>query len=60
MRKPLDFDRDRLVALIGNMAQKTKDEISLLKYQLVEVYTRVNMQVSCDFYNINCSDGFVV
>jgi len=37
VRKQVDFDRDRLAALIGNMAQKKKDEISLLKNQLVEV-----------------------
>jgi len=47
VRKQVDFDHDRLAALIGNMAQKTKDEISLLKNQLVKVYTQVNIQVSC-------------
>jgi hypothetical protein len=43
VRKQMNFDCDRLVALIGNMAQKTKDKINLLKDQLVEVYTQVNM-----------------
>jgi hypothetical protein len=62
MGKRVDFDRDRLASLVGSMSQKTKDEISLLKNQLVEVYARVNIQVSCVISTIltDCSNDLVV
>ena len=48
VRKWMDLDYDKLEALAINMTQKpeTKEEISLLGGQLLELYGRVNMNVS--------------
>jgi len=45
VRKSMDLDYDKLDALAVNMTQKTKEEISLLNSQLIELFARVNMNV---------------
>jgi hypothetical protein len=47
VRKCLYISFDRLAASFEDMAQNTKDEISILKNQLDKVYTQVHIQVSC-------------
>jgi hypothetical protein len=45
--KMLVIDYAKLKASVGSMAQKTKEEIGLLKNQLLEIYAQVYMDVSC-------------
>ena len=45
-QKWLDVNHDRLAAMVADMPQKTKEEISLLKGQLDELYAHVNLEVS--------------
>jgi hypothetical protein len=51
----MKLDYDKLEALALNMSQKTKEEISLLKDQLLELYARVNMNVSDVIFAIKAS-----
>jgi hypothetical protein len=39
--------------MVADMPQKTKEEISLLKGQLDELYAFVNMEVSYIIFNVN-------
>jgi hypothetical protein len=55
VRKWMKLDYDKLEALALNMSQKTKEEISLLKDQLLELYARVNMNVSDVIFAIKAS-----
>jgi hypothetical protein len=47
--KWLRFYPDKLSALVLNMDQKTKEQVELLKGQLIKLYDQVNLYVShCD------------
>jgi hypothetical protein len=46
-RKWLNINYAKLKASVESMAQKTKEEIDLLKNQLLEIHAQVYMDVSC-------------
>lgn len=52
-RKWIDLNYDQLASMVADMPQKTKEEISLLKGQLDELYAFVNMEVSYIIFNVN-------
>jgi hypothetical protein len=48
--KLLQFYPDKIRASVMNMDQKTREEVELLKGQLIKLYGQVNLYVSyCDF-----------
>lgn len=53
--KCLGINYNRLAAMVADMPQKTKEEISLLEGQLDELYAHVNMEVCYIIFTVEAN-----